>query len=71
MIIIDGYNLLHTIEKTGSFSPTLTDMWLCRMIDAYLRQVDETGCVVFDGIGPPDKEIFEDMRGLVDGSRCS
>jgi predicted RNA-binding protein with PIN domain len=63
-IIIDGYNLLRAIEKTESFSPVLTDAWLCRMITAYLRQIDEAGCVVFDGIGPPDKEIFEDMGNL-------
>jgi len=63
-IIIDGYNLLHAVQKTESFSPDLTDVWLCRMITAYLRQIDETGCVVFDGIGPPDKEIFEDMGNL-------
>jgi predicted RNA-binding protein with PIN domain len=64
MFIIDGYNLLHAIEETESLSPALTDTWLCRMIAAYLRRIDETGCVVFDGIGPPDKEIFEDMGNL-------
>jgi predicted RNA-binding protein with PIN domain len=63
-IIIDGYNLLRAVEKMESFSPDLTDVWLCRMIAAYLRQIDETGCVVFDGIGPPDKEIFEDISKL-------
>jgi hypothetical protein len=63
-IIIDGYNLLHAIEKAEHFSPDGSDVWLCRMITAYLRQIDETGCIVFDGIGPPDKEIFEGMGKL-------
>ena len=64
MFIIDGYNLLRAIEKMESFSPALTETWLCRMIAAYLRQIDRTGCVVFDGIGPPDREVFEDMGNL-------
>ncbi len=64
MIIIDGHNLLWSIQKYSEDFELVTSVQLCRMIDAYLRQIDEAGCVVFDGIGPPDKEIFENMVRL-------
>ena len=64
MIIIDGHNLLFSIQKSFEESESVTPAVLCRMIDAYLRQVDEAGCLVFDGTGPPDREIFENMMKL-------
>jgi predicted RNA-binding protein with PIN domain len=64
VIIIDGHNLLWSIQKSSEDFESITYVQLCRMIGAYLRQIDEFGCVVFDGIGPPDKEIFDDMGKL-------
>jgi predicted RNA-binding protein with PIN domain len=64
VIIIDGYNLLWSIQKSSEDFESITVVQLCRFIAAYLRQIDEVGCVVFDGIGPPDKEIFDDMGKL-------
>ncbi len=64
MIIIDGYNLLRSVQKSFEDFELVTDIHLCRLIDAYLKLIDEAGCIVFDGIGPPDKEIFENMSRL-------
>jgi predicted RNA-binding protein with PIN domain len=55
-VIVDGYNLLRLAEKV--------DITLCRMISQYLRIIGATGVVVFDGIGPPDKQPFENLPRL-------
>jgi predicted RNA-binding protein with PIN domain len=64
MIIIDGHNLLRSIQKSFEDFELITSIHLCRLVDVYLKLVDEAGCIVFDGIGPPDKEIFENMGRL-------
>jgi predicted RNA-binding protein with PIN domain len=63
-IIIDGYNLLWAITKTGKGSEAITDIGLCRVLGAYLKAVKEKGQIVFDGIGPPDKSGFDNIRNL-------
>ena len=62
--IIDGYNLLRTIEKTGDEDDLITDVGLCRIIGRYLKMTGERGEIVFDGIGPPDKTGFYDIGNL-------
>jgi predicted RNA-binding protein with PIN domain len=62
--LIDGYNLLRAVEKIPQETEAITDVQLCRIICAYLRQVDESGQIVFDGVGPPDKTPFENFAKL-------
>ena len=63
-IVIDGYNLLWAITKMGEGSEAITDVGLCRVLGAYLKAVKEKGQIVFDGVGPPDKSGFDNIRNL-------
>ena len=55
--LIDGYNLLRSVQKLEEFS-TLTDVQLCRVVSDFLSCVRDHGHIVFDGVGPPDKSAF-------------
>ncbi len=57
--LIDGHNLLWTIHKTSG--EPVTDIQLCHALGRYLKFLNETGVLVFDGIGPPDKRPFESI----------
>jgi len=54
-VIIDGYNLLRSIQKTCEELEALTEAGLCRTLSEYLKRVRDHGHIVFDGTGPPDK----------------
>ena len=64
MIIIDGYNLLHSIRKVSEDSESIGDVQLCWIVDRYLKLVGDKGQIIFDGIGPPDKSGFENIGNL-------
>ena len=51
--LIDGYNLLRMIEKL--YDNDITDARMCQIVARYLRRIKDTGQIIFDGIGPPDK----------------
>jgi predicted RNA-binding protein with PIN domain len=63
-VIIDGYNLLHSVQNIGEQSGAVSDVQLCRIVAEYLGLVGEQGVVVFDGIGPPEKSGFDNIRNL-------
>ena len=63
-VIIDGYNLLRSIQKTYEECASLTEVGLCRTISEYLKRVRDHGHIVFDGIGPPDKSNLGDFGNL-------
>ena len=62
--IIDGYNLLHFIQKASEDFGAITDVQLCRVISGYLKLINEKGEVVFDGTGPRDKSGFDNISNL-------
>lgn len=62
--IIDGYNLLWSIQKTGADFEAVSEIGLCRIISRYLVLTADSGEVVFDGTGPPDKGAFDNLRKL-------
>lgn len=64
MIIIDGYNLLHSIQKTREEFESISDVQLCRVISRYLKLIGQKGEIIFDGIGPPDKSGFDNISNL-------
>jgi hypothetical protein len=64
MVIIDGHNLLHTIQKAYEGFESLTDIRLCGIIDRFLKLTSEKGLIIFDGTGPRDKERFESFVNL-------
>ncbi len=63
-IVIDGHNLLHSIQKTSEGSEQISDIQLCRIINEYLKFTREKGEIVFDGTGPRDKSIFDNISNL-------
>lgn len=63
-LIIDGYNLLHSIHKTNEDSDAISDTQLCRIVDTFLTQTRQKGEIIFDGTGPPDKSRFDNMSKL-------
>ncbi len=64
MFVIDGYNLLHSILKASEGFEQISDVWLCRIINEYLRLTGEKGEIVFDGTGPRDKSPLENISNL-------
>jgi predicted RNA-binding protein with PIN domain len=62
-ILIDGYNLLRAVQKIQE-QPDLTDADLCVVLCEYLRRTDDIGTIVFDGIGPPNKEGLMGLQRL-------
>jgi len=74
MFIIDGHNLLHFIQKTDACrdvalaglegSKSIRDVELCRIIGRYLKQISQSGEIIFDGTGPRDKSGFDNISNL-------
>ncbi len=64
MFLIDGYNLLHSIQKTSEDFESVTDVQLCHALGRYLGRIAETGEIVFDGTGPPEKNAFDNINKL-------
>ena len=62
--IIDGHNLLHSINKAGLTDGHISDIAMCQAIGQYLIAIEEKGEIVFDGKGPPEKTVFEHIRNL-------
>lgn len=59
--IIDGHNLLHAIRKADEEFEPVSDVQLCRSVGAYLKLIGDSGEIVFDGTGPPDKTAFANI----------
>jgi len=64
MFIIDGHNLLHAILKADEQFAPVSDVELCRAVAEYFSQIGESGEIIFDGTGPPEKTGFENIRRL-------
>ncbi len=64
MFIIDGHNLLHAIPKVDESTGLISDLQLCLVVDNYLKRTGNSGEIIFDGIGPPDKTGFDNMSKL-------
>ena len=64
MFIIDGHNLLHTIYKVEGDSESISDVGLCRILGRYFSLTGESGEIIFDGTGPPDKSGFDNISNI-------
>lgn len=62
--IIDGHNLLHSIQKTSECPGPISDVQLCHIICRYLKLIGEKGEIIFDGTGPQDKSGFDNISNL-------
>jgi len=63
-VIIDGHNLLRSIQKAFEDFESITALRLCRIVSRYLKLVRESGEIIFDGTGPPDKSEFDNISNL-------
>ena len=64
MFFIDGNNLLHSVQKDDPDSGPISDVQLCRIIGSYLKLTGQSGEIIFDGTGPPDKSGFDGIGNL-------
>jgi predicted RNA-binding protein with PIN domain len=64
MLLIDGYNLLHSVRSLLDQSAEITDDQLCRVIGEYLYRTKGKGSIIFDGTGPKDKSVFNNLFNL-------
>ena len=64
MFFIDGNNLFHSVQKDDSDSGPISDVQLCRIIGSYLSLTGQSGEIIFDGTGPPDKSGFDGISNL-------
>ncbi len=62
-VIIDGHNLLWSIKNTEDFT-SITDAGMCRILDSYFGLVGDKAEIIFDGIGPPNKTEFDNIKNL-------
>lgn len=56
--IIDGTNLLCTIQDRVDEHEIRTESELCRLLESYFALTAEEAEIVFDGAGPRDKSVF-------------
>jgi len=63
-VIIDGHNLLHSIQKVSEDFESVSDVQLCRTVGRYLKLTNEKGEIIFDGTGPRDKSGFDNISNL-------
>ena len=64
MYIIDGYNLLKSIQKTASDFEQISEIELCRLIGSFLRIKKQDGVIIFDGTEPRENACFNTLSGL-------
>jgi predicted RNA-binding protein with PIN domain len=62
--IIDGNNLLCSVQDMPAESDSITDRKLCYLLDRYFRVVCEKAVMVFDGAGPPQKATFDNIANV-------
>jgi predicted RNA-binding protein with PIN domain len=62
-VIIDGHNLLWSVQNAEE-NASITDITLCRILDSYFGLANENAEIIFDGIGPPNKTEFNNVRNL-------
>lgn len=61
-MLIDGYNLLRAIQNTYEEMAGIDEIALCTVLSVYLKKIKKRGCIVFDGLGPPDKTALNNFR---------
>jgi len=63
-VIIDGNNLLWSMQEAGEEFELITDLQLCHIVSRYLKSTGEKGEIIFDGTGPSDKSKFDNINNL-------
>jgi hypothetical protein len=63
-ILIDGYNLLRAVQNLSEQTAGIADAQICHIISRYLGITKNKGAIIFDGIGPRDKSVFNNVANL-------
>ena len=63
-VIIDGHNLLWSIQKASEDFEAVSDIQLCKILGRCFMLTGEKGEIIFDGTGPPDKSGFDNISNL-------
>ncbi len=63
-VIIDGHNLLWSVQEAFEDFESITAVRLCWIISRYLKMTGEKGEIIFDGTGPLDKSGFDNISNL-------
>ena len=61
--LIDGYNLLRSVQKQRE-QTLFAEAELCMVLREYLRRRRHRGTIIFDGIGPRNKERLQGVGSL-------
>ena len=64
MVLIDGTNLLWAAKESSGDQEITTEVQLCEYLDRYFAQMGEDGGIVFDGAGPTDKSVFDNVMHM-------
>lgn len=62
--LVDGNNLMWAIRQCPDETGPNSDYQLCRLIGRYLGLIGESGEIVFDGTGPPEKRDFDQIENI-------
>ena len=63
-VLIDGHNLLRSIQKTSEDLGSITAVRLCQIISRYLKRTGEKGEIIFDGMEPKYESGFDNISNL-------
>jgi len=63
-VILDGTNLLWALRDAFDEREIATEIQLCRILGRYFERAEEEGEIVFDGAGPPDQSVFDQVGRL-------
>jgi len=63
-VLIDGHNLLRSIQKTSEDFGSVAAVRLCQIISRYLKLTNENGEIIFDGTEPKDGSGFDNISNL-------
>jgi predicted RNA-binding protein with PIN domain len=64
LFLVDGYNLLRAVQNLSEQTAEITDAQVCHIINRYLSIIKSNGSIIFDGIGPRDKSVFNSLGRL-------
>lgn len=55
---------MHAVQGILEQRAEVTDVQLCRIVGEYLYRTKGKGSIIFDGIGPRDKSVFNNLFNL-------
>jgi hypothetical protein len=64
VLLVDGYNLLRAVQNMSEQTAGVADTQICHIISRYLGIKRSKGAIIFDGIGPRDKSVFNNIANL-------